>query len=383
MTNELIKQIQERFETTFNKEPLTINSPGRINLIGEHTDYNNGFVLPAAIDKGIITAIQKSNNNFCTAVAFDLDEAYDFSLNEIIPLEKGGWKNYIIGVAAEIQKYGKTITSFNMVFGGNIPNGAGLSSSAAIENGLVFGLNELFNLNLSKKEMILISQKAEHNFALVNCGIMDQFASMFGKKDTALILDCKTFDSSEFKINFGKYQLLLINTNVKHSLSESAYNDRRSVCEKAASSVSKESLREVTDEDLNILKTTLSIEDFEKVLYVSQENSRVQEASKAITNNDIQTLGSLLYLSHQGLQHLYKVSCDELDFLVDFSKNHSEVIGARMMGGGFGGCTINLIEKNAVPSFSKKVIEAYSKQFHKECSIYDIVLSEGTHIHKN
>ena len=383
MTPTIIDQITTSYIEKFNVKPLIINSPGRINLIGEHTDYNNGFVFPAAIDKGIVTALEKSNDDNCTAVAFDLNETYDFGLDNIVHIEKGGWRNYIIGVVAEIQNYGRTVGHFNMVFGGDIPNGAGLSSSAAIENGLVFGLNELFNLGLSKKEMILISQKAEHNFALVNCGIMDQFASMFGKKDTALILDCKTFDSSEFKINFGKYELLLINTNVKHSLSESAYNDRRSVCEKAASLVGKESLREVTDEDLNILKTTLSLEDFEKVLYVSQENTRVQEASKAITNNDIQTLGGLLYQSHQGLQHLYKVSCDELDFLVDFSKNHSEVIGARMMGGGFGGCTINLIEKNAVPSFSKKVIEAYSKQFHKECSIYDIVLSEGTHIHKN
>jgi galactokinase len=383
MTNELIKQIQERFETTFNKEPLTINSPGRINLIGEHTDYNNGFVLPAAIDKGIITAIQKSNNNFCTAVALDLDETYDFSLNEIIPLEKGGWKNYIIGVAAEIQKYGKTITSFNMVFGGDIPNGAGLSSSAAIENGLVFGLNELFNLGLSKKEMILISQQAEHNFALVNCGIMDQFASMFGKKDTALLLDCNSFESSEFKIDFDKYQLLLINTNIKHSLSESAYNDRRSVCEYAAKLADQKTLRDVPKDFLNELKTKINDADYKKVIYVFEENDRVKNAIEAIKNNDMQSLGKLLYASHNGLQNMYKVSCNELDFLVDYTRNKPSVIGARMMGGGFGGCTINLIEKNAVPSFSKKVIEAYSKQFHKECSIYDIALSEGTHIHKN
>ncbi|OIQ39420.1 MAG: galactokinase [Bacteroidetes bacterium MedPE-SWsnd-G1] len=379
MSVKLKNLIQKRFISSFNSSPVLFFSPGRINLIGEHTDYNNGFVLPAAIDKGIVLAVQKNDSLYCTVVAHDLDATYQFDLNSISPIQNGGWKNYIIGVVAEIQNYGKSLSGFNIVFGGNIPKGAGMSSSAALENSIVFGLNEIFELGLTKKEMIQISQRAEHNFAKVNCGIMDQFASMFGIKDYALLLDCKTMESKSTAIDFGNYQLLLINTNVKHSLTDSAYNDRREKCESIAKLLKKESLREVTKESLDSIKDRISGNTYQKGLYVIEENDRVLKTVKALESNNLEEVGNLLYQSHEGLQHQFNVSCEELDFLVDYTRNTNDVLGARMMGGGFGGCTINLIKTTAVVAFSEQVKNAYKKKFNLECSIYNIALSNGTH----
>lgn len=379
MKQHLIERIKNTYRNHFKQEPIIIKSPGRINLIGEHTDYNDGFVFPAAIDKAIIVAIQKSSTDFCTAIAADLNETYEFSLHSIESIPGGGWKNYIIGVAAEIQKKGLKLEPFNLVIEGDIPLGAGLSSSAALENAVVFGLNKLFDFGLDKNEMILLSQQAEHNYAKVKCGIMDMYASMFGKENSALLLDCRTLESKEFKIDFGEYQLVLINTNIKHSLSESAYNNRRLVCEKAASLLQVKALRDVNEEDLERIKNKIPKEDFQKVLYVIQENKRVKRAAKKIKTNDILGLGELLYESHKGLQNQYRVSCEELDFLVEKAKANKGVIGARMMGGGFGGCTLNIVSKNDTEKFTQNVADAYKKKFDKICSIYFVELSEGTH----
>ena len=380
MNTPLINHIKSSFLEIFNVEPVMIFSPGRINIIGEHTDYSDGFVFPAAINKGIVTAIQKNSAEFCTAVAADVNEIFEFSLNNIQSIPSGGWRNYVLGVVAEIQKNGIKLEAFNVVFGGDIPVGSGLSSSAALENSIVFGLNELFSLGLSKKEMILISQQAEHNYVGVRCGIMDQYASMFGKEKSALFLDCRTIEAKEIYIDLKEYELLLINTNVKHSLSESAYNNRRSVCEKVASLLNIPALRDASEESLLNIKSKISIEDYQKGLFVIQENKRVEKAAETLKNNDILTLGKLLFESHNGLQNQYKVSCDELDFLVNKAKENPDVVGARMMGGGFGGCTINIIKKSAIASFSKEISLLYKEKFKKECSIYNIELSEGTHI---
>ena len=376
----MIAEVTNTFKEQFNATPILVFSPGRINIIGEHTDYNNGFVFPAAVNKGIVAAIGKSNNTTSTIIALDVNSALTFSVDKIKPAEKGSWKNYVLGVVAEIKNYITTIGNFNVVFKGNIPSGAGMSSSAALENSIVFGLNELFNLGLTKQEMILISQKAEHNFVGVQCGIMDQYASMFGIKNNALLLDCKTLKATAFPINFDNHQLILINTNVKHSLSDSAYNERRTVCENIASLLGVESLREVSEEDLVGIKNKVSQEDYEKALYVIQEIERTQKAAIAMKNNDLICLGSLLYESHNGLQHQYKVSCEELDFLVELAKENENVLGARMMGGGFGGCTINLIEKSAVEDFTSSTIVAYKEKFKKDCSVYFVELSDGTHL---
>ncbi|WNH12713.1 galactokinase [Thalassobellus suaedae] len=279
-------------------------------------------------------------------------------------------------------KKGITVDNFNITFSGNIPAGSGMSSSAALENAVVFGLNKLFDLGLTKTEMIIISQKAEHNYVGVNCGIMDQYASMFGIKNHALLLDCRTIKATPFEINFEKHELMLINTNVKHSLSDSAYNDRRSVCEKVSSMLNIKALRDATEADLEKVKDTISNEDFQKALFVIEENKRAENASKAMTDGDLKTLGALIYSSHDGLQNQYKVSCDELDFLVQQAKENQDILGARMMGGGFGGCTINLIAKTAVDQFKTSVSKAYKAKFDKDCSIYSVELSDGTHLIK-
>ena len=382
MTPTLINNVKNTFIRTFKTVPILIFSPGRINIIGEHTDYNEGFVFPAAIDKGIVAAIQKSELDFSTAYALDLDSKVEFNLDKLKPLKEGPWENYVYGVVHEIQNKNKIIGNFNLVFKGNIPSGAGMSSSAALQNSIVFGLNELFDLQLSKHDMILISQKAEHNFVGVKCGIMDQYASMFGVKNHALLLDCRTIESQPYEIDFKDYQVMLINTNVKHSLSDTEYNDRRSACKSISKLLGVKALRDATEADLEKIIDKVTPANYQKALYVIQENSRTLKAAKAIEYGDLETLGSLIYQSHNGLSNQYKVSCHELDFLVIRAKANPYVLGARMMGGGFGGCTINLIAKTQAEAFAEKVSKAYNREFNKTCSVYFIELSEGTHLIK-
>lgn len=378
MNKELVKEVRKSFKNHFKTKPFLVFSPGRINLIGEHTDYNDGFVFPAAIDKGIVLAIQKNEENISNVYALNKEEMYSFEVNEISPLKNGGWKNYIIGVVAEIQNLGIKINNFNIVFAGDIPGGAGMSSSAALENSIVFGLNELFDLALTKEQMILISQKAEHNFVGVKCGIMDQYASMFGEKKSALLLDCRTIKANLFKIDFKKYKLLLINSNVKHDLSESAYNNRREVCERVSKLLNIKALRDASKKKMEKIKEEISEEDYNKALYVIQENNRVKLFSKAIQNNELKTLGKLLYKSHKGLSEQYKVSCKELDFLVAQTKKNKNILGSRMMGGGFGGCTISLIKKTEVAQFKEYISKKFKEEFNNECSFYQVKLSRGT-----
>lgn len=374
------QQVAKVFENDFGQAPMMVFSPGRLNIIGEHTDYNEGFVFPAAINKGIYAAFGPSDSKLCTVQAVDVKETYEFTLDKISPLENGGWRNYILGVIQGIHDSGKKISAFNLSFGGDIPVGAGLSSSAALENAVVFGLNQMFNLKMTKETMILISQKAEHNFVGVKCGIMDQFASMFGQKDTALLLDCRSIDASPFKVDLQEYEILLINTNVKHSLSDSAYNKRRAVCEKIASLLNIQALRDANTSLLSSIKNGVTDEEFQMALYIIQENERVQKAGIAIKQNNITELGELMFGSHHGLQHQYKVSCKELDFLVEQAKMNPNIVGSRMMGGGFGGCTINIIKKNDISDFTEKVSTDYSLKFQKNCSVYQVSISQGTHL---
>ena len=379
MNKQLIHKVKSSFLNKFQTNPIVIFSPGRINIIGEHTDYNDGYVFAGAVNKGIVAALGKSDSKTSVVHALDKDESIEFSLNNISPLEKS-WANYVLGVVVEIQKKGKKLSPFNIVFGSNIPEGAGMSSSAALENSIVFGLNELFNLHLSKHQMILISQKAEHHYVGVKCGIMDQYASMFGVKNKALLLDCRTIQSEAFQIHFKHHKLILINTNIKHNLSNTAYNDRRSICKSVAKTLNMKALRDATQKDLLSIKSNITPENYQKALYVIQENNRTIKASKAICQNNISELGQLIYQSHHGLKTQYKVSCHELDFLVDQAKLNPQVIGARMMGGGFGGCTINLVEKQASKSFKRTVSKAYKNKFNKHCSIYTVELSNGTRL---
>lgn len=380
MTKIISKRVRLRFIEEFQEEPLMVFSPGRINLIGEHTDYNEGFAFPAAINKGIAVAIAKTKDKESTMVAIDKNESYSFSLEDIQPLKKGGWRNYILGVVAEMRKKAYSFGNFNLVFSGNVPGGAGMSSSAALENAIGFAINKLFKLGISKEELIYISQKAEHNYAGVMCGIMDQFASMFGEKKSALLLDCRSITAEAFPFDLKEYKIILINSNVKHDLSETAYNERRAVCERVANMLNVEALRDATETDLAAEKDKLNEADYQKALFVIQENKRVHAFMKAAENQDMKTLGKLLFQSHEGLSKQYQVSCEELDFLADYAKKSPAVIGARMMGGGFGGCTLNFVRKDKLADFKTDVAKEFKAQFKRNCSIYKVKLSEGTRI---
>ncbi|MFC0603086.1 galactokinase [Winogradskyella pulchriflava] len=382
MNKKLIQQVHHSFKDQFNTEPMLIFSPGRINLIGEHTDYNNGFVFPAAIDKGIVMAIGKSDANYTRAVSLDMNEDVIINLDNLQRIEDNTWKNYVIGVTAEILKAGKKITNYNCVFAGDIPVGSGLSSSAALENSLALGCNELFGLGLSKNELIHISQKAEHNYVGVNCGIMDQFASMFGEENHALFLDCKTLESESIPVRLHDYEIVLVNSNVKHALADSGYNDRYAVCQNIIKLLNKPSLREVSFEDLNVTKSKISEADYNKGLYILQENERVVNCKNALKENNLEKVGEILFQSHNGQSKMYEISCEELDFLVDEAKKDASVIGARMMGGGFGGCTINLVLKSDSEKFKHKISESYRKKFNRACSIYSVKLNDGTRVIK-
>ena len=366
-------------------QEIRVESPGRINIIGEHTDYNNGFVLPAAIDKKIRLRFRKNNSvNLCSLFAEDKQEQFELDLNNIRPIESG-WQNYVLGVVAELQSITNKITGFDCSFGGDVPIGSGMSSSAALECGVAMGLNELFDLGLSKEQMMFAAQKAEHNFVGTLCGIMDQFASMMGRKDAAILLDCKTMEYQYFPLDLGKHTFLFLNTNIEHSLADTAYNTRRQECETGVRILRAhfpeiESLRDVELVNLNKFKNELPPTVFQRCSYVLLENQRVIEAAQAMEKKDFEQLGQLLYQSHMGLQNDYEVSCQELDFLVRQTLDKDYIPGARMMGGGFGGCTINLIEKTKVDSFTDEVARNYRQQFGIDLSPYTISISDGTRI---
>lgn len=377
-----IRKIAQKFEQLFNSPPLIIRSPGRINLIGEHTDYNEGFVLPAAIDKEIFLAFAKNDLEKCRIFSYDYEEMNTFSLRDFAPVPKG-WINYITGVVAQLQNAGYPIQGFDCVFGGTIPIGAGLSSSAALENGVCLGLSELFNLNLDKMSMIKYSQKAEHEYAGVACGIMDQFASMMGKANHAIRLDCRSLEFTYFPLNLGNYQFILCDTKIEHALADTAYNQRRTECETGVRVVQKrftsaKSLRDLSFEMLEQVKPELSAKVYDRCSYVLEENQRLLQSCEMLDSGDLESFGKQMYASHDGLSNQYEVSCTELDFLVEFTRSRTEVLGARMMGGGFGGCTLNLVEKSQRESFERDITAAYNQRFNHAPALYEVNVVDGT-----
>jgi galactokinase len=375
--------LTHKFKDHFGDFPtLLVRAPGRINLIGEHTDYNNGFVLPAAIDKAIYFAISSRNDKNCNLYAYDLNDSYEFSLDNIQKSEKG-WANFLIGVLAEILEKGKQInTGFNVVFGGDVPLGAGLSSSAAVECGIGFALNRLYNLELSKLDLALIAQQAEHKYAGVNCGIMDMFASIHGKANSVIKLDCQDLSFEYFPFNIPNYTLILCNTGVKHNLGDSEYNQRRAECEEGIRILQfafpqVDSLRDATIPMLRSQADKLPPIVFQRCKYVIEEIERVYDACKALENNDLKTFGQKMYETHEGLSQDYEVSCLELDFLVEQSQNFEAVVGARMMGGGFGGCTLNIVETGVADEFIKNISLAYHETFNIHLQSYIVNISNG------
>jgi galactokinase len=381
------------FKKHFGEEPkIIVRAPGRINLIGEHTDYNGGYVLPAAIDKAVYFAVSPREDNTCRFIAHDLNESFTVNLKELTKTNTCSWANYLMGVLDELQKEltanGYQLTAFkgiNLVFGGDIPSGGGVSSSAAIENGIGFAVNELFNLGLSRIDLLKISQRAENNFVGMKCGIMDMFASMMGKENAVIRLDCNSLKYEYFPFNAPDYRLVLCNTMVKHSLVDSEYNTRRAECEEGVAVFQKydpsvKTLRDVKISVLRKHKSELRPVVFKRCKYVIEEIARVEKACKALKKNDLVAFGKLMFQTHDGLQNEYEVSCKELDFLAQKARHTEGVLGARMMGGGFGGCTINLVNTDAVDAFIQDMKAAYLVAFNIDLPCFVTTPKNGVEV---
>lgn len=379
----LVNSISNDFLARFSKKPFLFVAPGRINLIGEHTDYNEGFAMPAAIDKEIIFAVAPSGNDRCNIFSKDLQEGVTFSIYDLNPGEV--WINYLMGVIDGFQRRGLPVKGVDCVFGGSISVGGGMSSSAALCSGFGFALNEIFGFGLSRLEIAKVAQGSEHHFVGAMVGLMDQYASLFSKKDSVLLLDCKTLTHQYFPFHFPNYEILLVDSKVKHSLGSSAYNERRDACEQGVRILHKHysqihSLRDANSTLLYKHQDELGEEVFVKCLYIIEENQRVQKAAELLNSTDAKGFGDLMYETHWGLSQAYDVSCLELDFLVSLAEEHrNEIIGSRMMGGGFGGCTINLAEQSKVEKFKEEVRNKYFSTFKKEPEFYSVKLSNGVH----
>lgn len=373
--------IRKKFAELFNKRGYLYTSPGRINIIGEHTDYNGGFVFPGAVDKGITAEIIRNGTDRIHAYALDLNEEAEFGLTEE-EAPKQSWARYIFGVCREIQKRGYEIGGFDTVFSGDVPLGAGMSSSAALESTYAFALNDQYKLGIEPFELALIGQATEHNYCGVKCGIMDQFASVFGKEGKIMCLDCRSMDYQYYPFNPEGYKLVLVDSVVKHELASSAYNKRRESCERVVAEIAKKNpdVKYLRDADMDMLrevKKSVSEEDYKRAEYVIEEIQRVLDVADALNANDYETVGAKMYETHEGMSKLYEVSCEELDFL-NMVARQCGVTGSRVMGGGFGGCTINLVKNGLYEGFIREVKSRYLEKYGKEPKIYDVVISDGS-----
>lgn len=382
---ELIQGISTEFVNRFGDGFILVKSPGRVNLIGEHTDYNEGFVLPAAVDKSIILAMRANETDQVRFYAADKEQNFETDISGSIDKSEVGWANYLLGVVDELRNHDYKVEGFDCVFGGNVPIGAGMSSSAALEGGVLFGLTKLFNLEIPPVEMARIAQKAENDFVGVQCGIMDQFVSLNGKENNALKLDCRTLEHEYYPFDHDDIHIVLCDTGVTRELASSEYNVRRSQCEQGVSALQEydpeiTSLRDVSLELLISHEKDLDPLIFKRCKYVVEENERVLLACQDLKNNDLKSFGQRMYQSHSGLRHEYEVSCRELDTLVDIAREIEGVIGCRMMGGGFGGCTINLIEDRYLDTFVAEIQEQYERRLGDRVSIYKTKVSGGTHL---
>jgi len=377
----MIKKLIDKFKELYQSDPRVFKAPGRINIIGEHTDYNDGFVLPAAIDKHITFAINSNTLKKHRFYSIDFEQS-----EEVHTLETGQkvklWAQYLMGVLAQFEKIGKLNTHFDLVFGGNIPVGAGLSSSAALECGLAKAINIISDLKLPDLELVKMAQKAEHEYAGVQCGIMDQYASVFGNENQVFKLDCRDISHQYFPLELDDYELILVNTKVKHSLASSEYNLRRQECQRGVQFYNSlnpqiNALRDVNLEMVAAYPEQPDPIAYKRSKYMVEEIERVEKATQALLNKDLVELGSLLYQCHEGLSKLYEVSCPELDYLVELSLPMKQVLGSRMMGGGFGGCTLNLIHKDFISEFKSIIAQAYEKRFYKSPEFYEVEISNG------
>lgn len=374
MNTELIKK---NFVERYSKDYRLYASPGRINLIGEHTDYNGGFVFPGAVDCGIVAAINPNGLDKVRAYSVDFDSACEFGLEEE-NLPQEGWAKYIFGVCREMIKIGVPVKGFDCAFSGDVPNGAGMSSSAALESTFAFALNELFaDGKIDKFALAKVGQMTEHHYVGVNCGIMDQFASVFGKKGNLMRLDCRSMEFEYFPFDPKGYTLVLLNSKVKHELVDSPYNKRRESCERVAKVLGIETLRDADFKDLEAVKDKISEEDYKRAFYVIGEKQRVLDVCDALVKGDYETVGARMYQTHWGMSKDYEVSCVELDTLVEIAEKCG-VTGSRIMGGGFGGCTINLVKDELLENFLATAKKEFNEKYGHEPEVYEVVISDGS-----
>lgn len=374
------EQLRRQFREKYNNDPLLIAAPGRVNLIGEHTDYNEGFVLPGAVDKKMYVAMAENNTDTINVYANQFNQSYSFKLEGIKPVD--GWMNYLLGVTYIIQDKGKTIRGVDVIIDGDVPVGAGMSSSAALTSAYGFALNEIFKLGFSRMDLAFIGQKTEHTFVGVMCGIMDQFASLHGKKGHVMKLDCRSLEYEYIPFDFPDYNIVLVNSMVSHSLAGSEYNVRRQQCEEGVSILKKhyphiKSLRDVNLEVLGLHRHELSDIVYDRCWYVVSEEQRLMKGCAALLQGDLATFGQMMNATHQGLSKQYSVSCTELDFLAERAGFIEGVVGSRMMGGGFGGCTINIVRKEAVEQFTDKIQKAFHQLFRETPLVYVTQIEDG------
>ncbi len=378
--NSIATNVLHIFTEKFSGVPNMYYSPGRINLIGEHIDYNDGYVMPAAINKGVYYAVAANVGNTINFYAADFKESLAINISDIKNL--GSWKSYVLSVVNEFVLLGKPIAGFNCAFGGDIPRGSGVSSSAAVEGGLAFALNDIFNCGLTRVELALLCQRAEHNYPGVKCGIMDMYASINGKKDHVILLDCKNITHQYFPLELSGYKIVLLNTKVHHTLASGEYNVRRQRCEEGMAVLKKElniqSFRDIkTAAEVTLHKDKMTTTVYNCCKFVVEEIARTKTAAALLQQNDLTGFGKLMYATHEGLSKLYDVSCAESNFLVALAATNQNIIGARQMGGGFGGCTINIVKEEIVNSFIEQAIVAYKKQFNIELEAYVMEISDG------
>lgn len=374
-------RIHDKFTRIFSSEGgVFYAASGRVNLIGEHTDYNGGYVFPGAIDKGIMAEIRPNGTSEVNVCSLDFGQSCSFGLREE-ECPRLSWAKYIFGVCRETIKRGGRVEGFDAVFSGDVPPGAGLSSSAALESCFAYAINDLFHNDMDKFTLALVGQSTEHNYCGVNCGIMDQFASCFGKSGSLIRLNCKTLEYKYFPFDPEGYRLVLLDSCVKHQLASSAYNRRRASCENVVAAIRKnhpeiDCLSECKRVWLEEVRGIVSEEDFLRAEFVIGEVQRVLDVSDALERGDYETVGELMYQTHFGLSRLYEVSCEELDFLNRLARK-KDVTGSRVMGGGFGGCTINLVKDELYDTFVQTAREEFASRFGHEPKVYDVRISDG------
>ena len=380
-----LEYVRSRFIKHFDgKTGNVYASPGRINLIGEHTDYNGGFVFPGAVDKGIMAEVRPNGTDTIMCYSIDLKDRVEFKVDD----PQGphtSWARYIYGIVQEMRKLGVDVKGFNTAFAGDVPLGAGMSSSAALESCFAFALNDLFGDNkVSKWDMVLAGQATEHNYCGVKCGIMDQFASVFGQAGKLMRLDCRSREFEYFPFNPEGYKLVLLDSKVKHELASSAYNDRRHSCENVVTTLQKkyadkkiETLRDADWAMLENVKGEVSEEDYLRATFVLGEKDRVLAVCDALEKGDYETVGKKMYETHHGLSKEYEVSCEELDYLNELAKENN-VTGSRIMGGGFGGCTINLVKEELYDAFVANASEKYEVKYGRKPGVYNVVIGDGS-----